>query len=186
MTWHKLTSIYRVMMKWQNGVRTATLVKSPFRPVGTVSYRISEMGIRGLIVVRITVKLISYLIFLFNSIIFFLDFLDNTHTLSLSIYLTLPLSLSISLTLNTYISVLVSFSPSLSLSTALAFRRIKRLLIVGKGLQILWLPARTWVLTLILLLQLQLPIRMGLSEIVWQTIDDCTSYKYDGTISVCM
>lgn len=36
-------------MQWKDGVRTATLVKSPFRPIGTATYRISHQGIRGLL-----------------------------------------------------------------------------------------------------------------------------------------
>jgi len=41
----------RVMMQYgRDGQREATLIKSPFRPVGTATYRICEQGVRGLLI----------------------------------------------------------------------------------------------------------------------------------------
>ena len=153
-----MTNLRRVMMKWQDGVRTATLVKSPFRPVGTVAYRISEMGIRGLIVVRNTLKLISFFIFLFNMMMLLLLITahDNTttHTDALSLSLTLP--------------------PSLTC------RRTKQIPIIGKGLRILWFLAQILTLPLLLLLHLRIEI---LRSSVKSSMTEWEWWYF--TISVC-
>ena len=36
------------MMAWRDGERVATLIKSPFRPVGSAPYRITQQGVRGI------------------------------------------------------------------------------------------------------------------------------------------